>query len=193
MNARGVFTFVIVLGFISVYLMFLHSANAGAENLSSAGRHALEMEKVNLVRSVLESNVDFLIEKTLESEFLSADKDPEKLKLKVNEKLIGFFNKIENSQPYSGIEINFYSGTFTKNQYSRILYSKNKVKLNAKFLNENSNVLVVNIKDSVYIAEYSFTGGILKNKVAYAVIASENFKQLFLIPIDYVKRVVVVL
>ena len=57
------------------------------------------------------------------------------------------------------------------------------------FLNENSEVLVIEYEGLVF-AEYSFTGGLLRNNFLRLKLESENAEKIFELPIGYSVKVV---
>lgn len=169
MNKKGLFCFLVALGFAGFLAGSAESISEETANFNSAKALCLEIESLDMKRAVLEENTDFLIEEAMKHEILLGNRDPESVKLKANAKLAGFFEKIRGEKT-----------AFPENTGDLEL-----------FLNGNSGLIIIEYGNLVF-AEYSFTGGILKNNFFYAKLASENSEKLFEIPIGYSEKALVV-
>lgn len=167
MASRGLFCFVVVLLFIPLHLVML-SANSSIEaGMQDAGNALLEMERLNYIRTEIEENTDLLILQTLEAQVMAGKSKPDAVKEAVDEKLLWFFNEAEKN--YSRENVKF-------------LVSGREIGIEG--LGENTKVLVIKEGNLVY-AEFSYTGGMLKDNKLYAVIKGKRSRQVFEIPIGY--------
>jgi len=169
LNSKGLFSFLLVAVFAFIYFALIEGQQEFAEKLDETKTELLAAEKANFYRTLLEENTDFLIEKTIRDEVSKKNINPVLLKEKINGNLNSFYAEIEEN----------YSGT-------------PKIKFNSVSLNEKSNVLVVGMGEGVFLVDYSFHGGVLKDSVLSAQISFPKFESFFQIPIDYSKKVIAV-
>lgn len=187
---RGFISFILIVAFLIAFIGVQTLAIESGENLGNSAILAIELEQNNKTRTILEENTDFIIEETLRGQIISDNLEPELVKFAVSKKLAGFFEKIE-SEFNEGQKISFFSAMLSPSQYNAVSLAEKK-KLIEKDLLENSQVLIIPLGEHSVFAEYSFTGGLMKNNIAGAEISSGNSKQFFLIPIGYTSRIVVV-
>ncbi len=174
MNCKGLFCFLIVLAFAGMQLQFLNQSAAAKQELERAEAIAIEAEQLNLIKTGIEINVDSLVRQTLRDNLLQ-NKEPEQIKSSVNGKLLRFFKAI--AEGYAGTaEITFFPG---------------KGALSLLFLNENSKVNVVKYGRHVIAAEYTFTGGLLRDKEVAAEVRGQRTTQFFKMPAGYTIRATV--
>jgi len=190
LNSRGLFCFTLVLAFSAGYFSLANSSEETFAELQKGKSLAFEAEKSSLLKHSVEANLDFLIAKAIEEETKKGNLDAEKLNEKIAGKIFNYFNELEKQQGFEKIE--FFEGNYSKNNYEKILKGKRNKKLGLVFLLENSRVLVLNLEEKVYLVEFSFTGGIFKNKVGYAVISTPNTRDYFLLPVNYSHKTMVV-
>lgn len=174
MNKKGFFCFLVVLCFAAVQLQFFSQKAEQNAEFAQAKSILFEIEKLDLERAALEENLDFLIKQAMLEEIKKQSNNSEAIKEKINEKVILFFEKKENSKE---LKIKFFSN--------------NSEKISLEFLNANSNLLAINYENFVF-AEYNFTGGLLKNNLLKARISSENAEKEFQLPIGYSQKAVLV-
>jgi hypothetical protein len=160
MNKKGLFCFLIVLCFASIETAQQQEALIEKKSFEETKALCLEIESLDLKRTMLEENTDFLIKQTLEEQVRNGNTDNEQIKQAVNEKIILFLEKASGN------------------------------KLEQESLDDNSKVLVINY-ENFYLAEYSYTGGILKNNKFSLKLGTENAEKEFEIPIGYFLRTTV--
>ena len=182
MQERGIMSFVLVIIFIALEFAMLGAQNEIAKEVGKAQVLLMQMEKASYVRNEIEQNSDFLIENVMENELRGRNYDPEAIKGKVCSALFGYFGNVQAA--YAGnSSVKFYSAFATSSEYQE-LPPKIKVPLQEFELCANSKVLVV--KDfASYSAEFSYTGGIFKDRAVFAEIAYGNYSLVFVIPFDY--------
>ena len=182
MRARGVFSFVLVVLFIAVEFAMLGAQNEIAKEIGKTEALLMQMERASYVRNEIELNSDFLIERVMENELRGRNYDPEAIKGKICSALFGYFMDVESAYA-THPSIKFYSAFATSSEYQE-LPSKVKAQLQESDICANSKVIVVKDLGS-YSAEFSYTGGIFKDRVVFAEIAYGNYLQVFVIPFDY--------
>ena len=181
----------LVLAFAAAYLGLSAGSVDSLQEIREAELYTLQAERANTVRTALENNFDFIVKRTIEGEVALGNTNAETLKEKLCGRLFEFFRGVEES--YGGeLKVEFFEGSFPSGQYKKILLSKNRKKLRKEFLLENSRVLVVDAGRHVYFVEFSLTGGMLKSTIAYALMSGRESEQVFLIPVDYSQKVLVV-
>lgn len=158
------------------------SQNAFAEALQGM----IEGEQNNFLRSMLEENTDNVIEKTLETELLLGETNPETVNRAIAENLFSFFQETENANP----NIRFYWVETTPESYDRILLLETHA-LSAEEIASMSKTIVIR-KESLAIGETVFAGGEQENKAIVAHIHSPNHADFFLVPLGHFTRVEVV-
>jgi hypothetical protein len=168
LNRKGIFCFILLLAIIGIELRLLGSAAHADEKLGFAKTAAIEAERLNTVRAVLESNVDGIVEETMREQLL-LNRRPEEIKQAVNSRLLGLFSATESAYA-PRVSIGFRSANGALDQ---------------KFLNENSAVLVAQSHGKELYCEYCFTGGAMKNNEITGEISGENALVIFKIPPGY--------
>jgi len=190
MNSKGIFCIAIVLVFICSILLFESAQSETSLKISKTITLAIENEKNNVERAFLEENTDKIIARALQAEIQFGNLDPEKVKVDVCSQIFNFFRQKQKfDEPFRKIE--FFSTTFSSRQYNGIIFSNSKQPLQFQDLVENSKVLIVPLGKNSFAAEFYFTGGLYRNKLVGAEISSKNSMQVFLLPIDYTARVLV--
>ena len=162
MNKKGFLCFAILLVFSAISLS-LESGPTAKEELSIAIDLAVEAEKVNFLRTILEENTDFIVGEVLAEETSKCDAKPSEIKQRLNSVLAEYFALMEKEK--TGLKISFKAKS-------------------PEFLNENT-ALVVKKLSKVCEADYSFHGGILRNGFVSAEIKGTRFSQEFRIPSGY--------
>ncbi|MEW6294804.1 MAG: hypothetical protein AB1467_00730 [Candidatus Diapherotrites archaeon] len=168
LNSKGLFSFLLVIAFAFTYFALIEGQQEFEEKLWETKTGLLAAEKASFLRALLEENTDFLIEKTIKDEVKKKNINPLLLKEKINLNLSSFYSEIEEN----------YSGN-------------PEIKFNYVSLNEKSNVLVVGMGKGVFLVDYGFHGGVLKDSMPSAQISFPEFESFFQIPVDYSKKVIV--
>ncbi|RLG18087.1 hypothetical protein DRN67_04540 [Candidatus Micrarchaeota archaeon] len=174
MNNKGILCFTILLAFASMQLDFLNESSNAREQLQRVKATAIEAEQLNAIRTAIEINTDMIIEQAMQAKLLQ-DKEAEEIKRAVNQNLLRFARAVEE--------------TFQENPQT--VFHSSKGPLTLQFLNENSKVNVIKADNKVITAEYTFTGGLLKNKVVFAEIRGDHVSQIFQIPAGYTVKAVI--
>lgn len=165
---KGFFCFLIVLAAIAIEAGLLENA-AEAERVIGRGRAiAFEAESAALARTLIEDSLDSAIKSELK-EGIALNLEPGEIRERANRKILLLFQRIEEAFN-EGISARFYS---------------EQGKIDETFLNKNSKVNVIRVRGKSVKAEYSYTGGLLKNNRVFAEISGKNARMLFTIPIGY--------
>lgn len=190
MHSRGLFSFVLVLVFL---LAALELGGIGAESGRQTGtamRYALEMEQAGLVRNEIERNFDEVIGGALARGVAAGNLDAELLKIEISDAVVVFAMEeelIHNRNP----SVMFGIVRKTGKGYTGMLETGG-TGLSAEELRSLFSVLVLNISEGVFVAEFVFTGGLLRDRALGAEIEFDGYAQLFVVPVGYTRRVVVV-
>ncbi len=182
MRSRGIMSFVLVLLFIATEFAMLEAGDKIAEGIAGTKVLLMQMERAAYVRNEIEQNSDFLIGRVMENELKRKNYDPEAIKGKICSALSGYFGNVELAYAENP-SVKFYSAFATSSEYQELL-SEMKTPLQEFELCADSKVLVVKIGGN-YTAEFSYTGGIFKDRVVFAEIAYGNHSQAFVVPFDY--------
>jgi len=164
LNKKGMLCF-LLLACIAASITAISLKKTG--NFSETKQACLELEKLDLARTVLEENFDNFLKQALLEE--KENRDIENAKQNISKKISLFFEKAKKEWKKQGIEI-----TEIPSQ---------------KFLAENTRLLVLEYK-GIKIMEYCFTGGILKKNLVFGL-ETENAKKTLMIPAGYLQRAVV--
>lgn len=182
MRARGIFSFVLVALFIAMEFAMLGAQDEIAKEIGKTQILLMQMEKASYVRNEIEQNSDFLIGKVMENELNGRNYDPEAIKGEVCSALFDYFGDAESAYAESP-SVKFYSAFATSSEYQELLLKIGEP-LQEFDLCANSKALVVKIGGN-YTAEFSYTGGIFKDRIVFAEIAYKNYSLAFVIPFDY--------
>ncbi len=175
MNNKGIFCFLLLLAAIALETNFLNKSIEADKILARGKTIAFEAEKAGFIRTVIENNADAMALESLQ-QAIELNLPLDKIKPFVNKKLALLFAAMERE--YSGkIKVRFS----TSNGLSL-----------EEFLNENSVVTVTKDGSAEILAEYTFTGGLLKNNFVQAEIAGEQTKLFFKLPVGYTVKATVV-
>lgn len=173
MNNKGLFCFLLLLAFASIQTGLLGRAAESEIETGRAGALAFEAEQLSTARAIMENSIDLAIEEGLR-QGIALNLGPEEIKRLVNARLALLFEKME-TQGFPGIKAEFEEE------------SKNQA-----FLNENSTASVARISGMEVEAEYSFTGGLLKNKAVKAKISGKKAAITMELPAGYTVKETVV-
>jgi len=180
MNNKGIFCFLLLLAAIALETNFLNESIEADKILAQGKTIAFEAEKASFIRTTIENNTDAIVRESLQQAIM-LNIPQEELKLFVNKKLALLFAAAENE--YKGeIKVQF-----------RTMECPASGGLSLEdFLNENSTALIVSVKGKTVLAEYTFTGGLLRNCFVEAEIAGERTKTVFRLPPGYSIKATVV-
>jgi len=161
---KGFFSVALALAIIALLLFVNVSSERNATILRETKSTLIEAESANMQRTVLENNTDRIIFEMLLAQALIKNFNSDLAKSAINKRLELYLKgKATLSSPIEEKEIS------------------------EKNLNYNSSVMIVYLKGVTY-AEYSFTGGNLRNMLVRKRFG-ENFGVEFLIPAGYTMRV----
>lgn len=175
MNNKGVFCFLLLLAAIALETNFLNESIEAGKILAQGKTIAFEAEKASFIRTVIENNTDAMALESLQQAML-LHLPQEELKGFVNKKLALLFAETEKEY----------------NAEIKVRFSTSNGLQLEEFLNENSIVIVITVEGKAVLAEYTFTGGLLKNDFVQAEIAGEQTKLLFKLPVGYTVKATVV-
>jgi hypothetical protein len=165
LNKAGFLCFMLLLAFASLQVRFSSQRNALNE-LAASEAIALEAEKVNFLRTLLEENSDFIVKEILGKEIASCN--AREAKQRINRALLNYFGEMQKS--CRGISIKFNSS--------------NGETPDPGFMDRNSAVIAKKIGKSCMLL-YIFHGGIMRNGFIRAEISGKRFSQEFLLPAGY--------
>ncbi|MBI4053568.1 MAG: hypothetical protein HY394_06050 [Candidatus Diapherotrites archaeon] len=191
MRGKGFFAFVLVIFFLLAATESAGRQSSSFRSFSEAHRIAMELESQNMLRSNVENNLDFVVEKTMRRQILLGSTDPAQLKLALDEKVFSFFLETQkNARPRN---LEFSGATVYGNRYSENAGAAAQEKLSMEFIGRNS-VAFVELAGGAWIAEYHFSGGLYRNSAVIGRIVSEDNETMtvFFLPAGYSKTVVVV-
>lgn len=171
-NCRGLFSFLLVLLFLVAYAGFFSQNRHANEKLGNSLIVAMELERGNFLRSMLEENVDRLIEWELRNSLQEGIIQPSVLRERIANRLMWFFSEMRAE----------YGVEFFVRRNAGLLEVKEG--LSESVLMELFAVNVINFGEG-FFAECSFHGGLLKNKTVVGEISFEDSKTVFEIPVDY--------
>lgn len=170
--------------FVPVLVLFQESFNSYSGKVSNSVLYSMEVEKANYVRTEVEQNSDFLIEKTIER---SNSSEGFSVKKEVENALYGYFSSVQSFYDSPRVEF-FFANSNPKNR--NLLAFTNGKKFSKNF-EDRFKTIVFSEKD-FKVVEVKYSGGIFKDKQLYALISSSYQKTIFLFPVGYsVKKVVV--
>ena len=188
MNSRG-FVSLLVLAMLAI--PFIHAAGLSDSLRRQSGQaivREIEMEKAIALRSELEENTDFIIRSALLGEALKKA-GPEEAKAEISARLMRYY---EAESDERGNEIGFFNSRFAGSNYSLLLSGRNPEGLSAEDIESESVVTMNRLPNGIIEAEFFFTGGILREMQAFAIISEGKTRMVFVIPRNYVSRVVAV-
>jgi len=171
MNGSGFFCFFILLAFVSIEFGFLEKAGEAGHSLALARQAGFEAESVSMARSVLEESADAVVLDALK-QGIAMDLEGEGIKWLVNERLSALFGGMES----------------VYGQCPVVSFEEKGV----SFLNGNSSVFVQRVGKKEVVAEYSFTGGLMRDRPLNARISCGNAEAFFSLPAGYTMAATVV-
>ncbi|MDD4250991.1 MAG: hypothetical protein PHX27_02255 [Candidatus ainarchaeum sp.] len=167
MKNNGLFTFIVLLVMLLIITEFSIGLNKSNTLFEKNKNELIKLENAHKERTILEENVDKII------------------KIKLEEISQTSITNILIAQN----EINSVLYNYLKNRAkAKNIFSENETDLTLRFLNENSVVSILKIKEITY-AEYVFTSNISKTNIVWTKLG--NYLKLeFKIPVDYITRAI---
>ncbi|MFH1663966.1 MAG: hypothetical protein ABH986_04125, partial [archaeon] len=162
--------------FILIYFSLVYSISSFNSKKDFTESELIEIENSSFKRNLIENTVDSVIKEEMEKEIMFGSDDPEKIREKVAAKLF---------EAFSGNEL---KSTEFKEITSGKKCAEIKIKgekLSKEFIEKNSKVIVLNLKETLYLVKFVYTGGINKNQLIGAEIKENSTSQKFFIPVDY--------
>ena len=184
---RGIYSFVLVFVFIACLLFLIHGAGIVRGKLAEGSGIAMEIERTSFIRFMLEENTDAVIEETIEMEVKLGNREPGALNRKIAENLLAYFRGMEGEQ--QGAKVEF----FEVNIVSLSKHFTPTGKLGElKGIEEYCSTSVTSTGKNVFLVDFRFTGGLMKNTAVLGRISSGKAEQYFLLLPGYsAERVVV--
>jgi len=184
---HGIYSFALAFTLsIALLSIALMTANTKTKMLE-AETTAIEIEKGNFLRKMLEENIDLIISETIETQIKKKNFDPEKINSSIAQRLAEYFKKTETQ--FSGEpriefflieEKNLLNGSPKKEEFTEL-----------QGIEKLFKTITININENAFFIECAFTGG-EHSKAIVGKIHSKNAKTYFLIPIGYkVKKMVI--
>ena len=188
LNQHAVLSFVLVLLFLAGCMILLGAVNSKHAKTEEAQAYAIEMEKANFFRMLLEENTDAVIENTIFEEINKKNSEPNSIRGRIAEELYEFFKEIEEKYGENP-KISFFEANYFSKKYSSI-HSVPKEPLKKKTLSECFKVIVFEEKKNVHFVEAYYTGCLGKDRIVFAVVEFPYSGISYVIPLDYSKKVV---
>ena len=189
MNPRGIFSFILVLLFINLIVVSAGINSSTGREIGETINILIELENASLKRAELEQNLDFLIKKVVEREVFFGNSEPELIEQRLNQEIDFFVSRTESI--YSAtpkLEFNLVQDF----QRLKIPQKNARRKLGKGELHNYFNVMVLNLEENIFVVEFDYSGGLMKDHRFFAVISSPKTGQLFEIPAGYTQIIMVV-
>jgi len=179
---RGIYSFVLVFAFTASLLLVIFTAGIAREKLSESELAAARIEKISFQRFQLEENTDAIIEESIQFGILAGQRDGEALNKFISLNLELFYSGKEKIEFFE-VNIRDLTAHFTP-------IKKELTPL--KSLEQNCKTIVLNIKEHVFLVQFEFTGGLMKDKAVLGRIKEGNAEQYFLLLPGYsIEKVIV--
>jgi len=179
---RGIYSFVLVFAFTASLLLVISTTGIAREKLSEGELVAARIEKISFQRFQLEENTDAIIEESIQTGILTGNRDGETLNIFISSSIEKFYSKQK--------EIEFFEVN-TRDLTTHFTPRKKELTPLVS-LEQNCKTIVLNIKEQVYLVQFEFTGGLMRDKAVLGRIREGNAEQYFLILPGYsIEKVVV--
>ncbi|MFH1752381.1 MAG: hypothetical protein ABH821_05600 [archaeon] len=179
MKARGLLSFVILFLFIGIALSLAESQNLAEKKKAESMSFLLAGEKLNFEKTIIEQELDYFFNENLKELSLETNSAIE-IKRRLNDRL-----KIKLNE----INAEFMTGKVNPADYRQIMKAEGKT-ITIEKLNELNEVLVVRLKENVILTKFSFTGGIKKDEIVYALLENNKAITFAALPVNYTVTVV---
>lgn len=164
MNKKGFVGFILVLAMATLLLFFTIQLNENKQNFDKTKNELIKAEQANSKRTLLENNIDKIIEAKLNEQITIQNFNTSKARNLINSKLAEFLK--EKAKIYS------YNGQ--TNEVSTL------------FLNQNSSVQLLKSQYYIY-AEYVYSPNLTTTQIKQ--IFGEKLTSEFIFPINYTKTI----
>lgn len=165
MNKKGFVGFVLILAIITILLFFTITLNQNKSNLNQMKNELMKAETSNMKRTIIENNIDKIIEKKLEEQITLKNFNTLKAKLEINTELSKYL--IKNAKVYS------YNGETSE--------------VTLYFLNQNSTVQLLKSQYFIY-AEYVYAPTFTTTKIKQTF--GNKLISEFIFPSNYTKTII---
>ena len=164
MKNKGFTGFALIIAIITLLLFFSISLNQNNETLNKTKNELIKAEWANKERTILENNVDKIIETKLNEQITLQNFNTSIAKNSINQKLSSYLN--EKAQVY---------GTTNQNG-----------KISTTFLNQNSSIQLLKSEYLIY-AEYVFSPNFVATQVKQKL--GNKLISEFIFPSNYTKTI----
>ncbi|MCX6802600.1 MAG: hypothetical protein NT067_05840 [Candidatus Diapherotrites archaeon] len=187
---RGVYSFTLVFVFAACVVAMAGVAGIARAKLAEGSLAAMEIERASFLRFQLEENTDSIIGETIENEIRAGNREGAVLNEKISGSLTAYFDAIEKEQGLGGsIEFFEISTSGLSVQFTPATENIKKIENLAQYC----KTVVVNAKEHVFLVQFRFTGGLMKNRAVLGIIRVGGSEQYFLLLPGYsIDRTVVV-
>ena len=175
---KGVYSFTLVFIFAACAVAMVAGAGAARAKLGEGSLSAMEIERASFLRFMLEENTDAMVAETIEQEMLAGSTEGEALNAKIAAALEQYFGGMEKEQGLGG-KIEFFEiGTSgLSEQFTPATGNLKKI----GGISQYCKTVVVNIKEHVFLVQFRFTGGLMKNRAVLGIIRVGGSEQYFLL------------
>ncbi len=169
MNSKGIFSFIIVIGFSALLLELISANSENNAKFRETKNSLIEAEKLNTQRTIIEENIDYLIKQKLEEQ-LKKTNSGKTIKAEINKTLLQYFQETEKEN--------------TKNPKIEFLTKKGE-KISFEYLQGISKADVQDFEQIKIYGLYTITGGISAREKIMGKITGENAELYFELPIGH--------
>ena len=181
---RGFFSFLLVLGFLSV-LLVLQGYSAMLYQASSLSLQVmLELEHASFQRTLLEQGTDFMVERGIQLESVKQNFNPELVNHAILSRLFAYYASQSESSPGSLVRFGEARGVLDYASLQSVHVQP------FQSVHESFKTLVVPLGEA-YAVTFSNTGGLLNDTILVGFLETEYQESFFAIPVDFSMTVVV--
>ncbi len=167
MKNKGLFSFMLFLVLLIIILELSIFLQKNESDFEKTKNELIKLEESNKQRTIIEENIDKIIKIKLEEQILKNNSNIFVAQKEINTKLFEYLKERAKATD---------------------IFFENEKELSIEYLNQNSVISIIQIKDITY-AEYFFTSNILKTNIVSSKIGNK-IKVFFRIPVDYTIKVV---
>jgi hypothetical protein len=164
---KGFFTFALCMSMAIMLLFAYAAAEKNNYKLEKTKTELIAAENANMQRTLLENNTDKIILLKLQEEIVKENFNTHSLQEEINKALSSYLKNKTNA---------------------RTIFNETIGEITLEFLNQNSSVMMLEIKGVTY-AEYVFTGGTLKNTTVGKKFGNKIVSS-FVIPAESTTRII---
>jgi hypothetical protein len=187
---KGVYSFTLVFVFAACVVAMVAGAGIARAKLAEGSLAAMEIEHASFLRFQLEENTDSIILGTIENEIRAGNRESASLNSQISGNLEKYFKAMESEKGLGG-KIEFFEiGTSgLSRQFTPATENLKKI----EGLEKYCKTAVLNLKEHVFLVQFMFTGGLMKNRAVLAVIKIGGAEQYFLVlPGYFIEKTVIV-